>query len=180
MKKNKFKSKIVKLDLGCGLAKKKGYVGLDSVKLPGVDIVADLNKKLPIEDSSVDEVLARFVLEHVDNIFFTMEEIHRILKPGGKLTAFIPYWNSYYTFADLQHTRGYVENSFDCFTEDGAREYSSLNYYTKARYRIDRLELEGGRLYWMLRLVGLDGIAKRYLNNIVSTIHLEMRAIKKG
>jgi ubiquinone/menaquinone biosynthesis C-methylase UbiE len=169
----------VKLDLGCGPNKHKGYIGLDAVKLKGVDIVADINKKLPFQDNTFDEVLARCVLEHVDDIFFTMEEIHRILKPGGKIVAFVPYWNSYYTYADLQHKRGYVENSFDCFTEDGAREYSGLNYYTKARFKMEFMDVEGGRLLWLLKKIRLDGWARRYFNNIASTIHFEMSAIKK-
>jgi len=32
----------MKLDLGCGLKKQEGHVGVDSLSLPGVDIVADL------------------------------------------------------------------------------------------------------------------------------------------
>lgn len=169
----------LKLDLGCGPNKHKGYIGLDEVKMPGVDIIADLNSRLPFKDNTFDEVMARCVLEHVDDIFFTVEEIHRILKPGGKLEIYVPYWNSYFTYADLQHKRGYVENSFDCFTEDGKREYSNLNYYTKARFRMEKAQVEGGRLLSILKLLRLDRFATRYFNNVASALHFEMIAIKK-
>ena len=31
----------MKLDLGCGLKKQEGHVGVDSMALPGVDVVYD-------------------------------------------------------------------------------------------------------------------------------------------
>ncbi|MBI5224933.1 class I SAM-dependent methyltransferase [Candidatus Micrarchaeota archaeon] len=168
----------LKVDLGSGLFKPEGYLGLDIVKMKGVDFIADLNKRLPFADNSFDEVRARFVIEHVDNVFFTMEEIHRILKPKGKLSIFVPYACSFNTYADLQHRKGFNEKSFDAFTETGEREYSWHNYYTTARYYIDSVDLEGGRLYKFLKIFGLDGIANRYLNNVVATVHVEMRARK--
>jgi hypothetical protein len=34
--------KNMKLDLGCGTKKREGFVGVDSMTLPGVDVVVDL------------------------------------------------------------------------------------------------------------------------------------------
>ena len=36
----------MRLDLGCGLKNKEGHVGVDSLSLPGVDVVADLRVAL--------------------------------------------------------------------------------------------------------------------------------------
>jgi len=33
---------VIKIDLGCGGAKKEGFIGLDNVPAPGVDHVLDL------------------------------------------------------------------------------------------------------------------------------------------
>lgn len=33
----------MKIDIGCGNSKRSGYIGLDCLKLPDVDIVHDLN-----------------------------------------------------------------------------------------------------------------------------------------
>ena len=46
-----------KLDLGCGRSKKAGFIGLDCLVLPGVDIVHDLTKfPYPFEDGLIDEI----------------------------------------------------------------------------------------------------------------------------
>ena len=46
----------MKLDIACGTDKKPGFKGVDLVKLPGVDYVMDVNKKLKFKDNSVDEI----------------------------------------------------------------------------------------------------------------------------
>ncbi|GGM19386.1 SAM-dependent methyltransferase [Paraliobacillus quinghaiensis] len=41
--------------------------------------------KIPLEDASVDRVMAAFVMHEVDDLEQTLLEIKRILKPNGKL-----------------------------------------------------------------------------------------------
>ena len=41
--------------------------------------------KIPLEDASVDRVMAAFVMHEVDDLEQTLHEINRILKPNGKL-----------------------------------------------------------------------------------------------
>jgi ubiquinone/menaquinone biosynthesis C-methylase UbiE len=42
-------------------------------------------EQLPIEDCAVDRVFANMILHHVDNPFKVIDEMKRILKPGGRL-----------------------------------------------------------------------------------------------
>ena len=42
----------VKIDLGCGNRKVKGALGVDTVPVPGVDVVADINRGLPRPDAA--------------------------------------------------------------------------------------------------------------------------------
>jgi SAM-dependent methyltransferase len=61
---------------------KMDYRGADMREGPGVDVVLNLhNIDLPSE--SVGAVLCLDTLEHVEYPHRAMEEIHRILKPGG-------------------------------------------------------------------------------------------------
>src|SRR5687768_18070623 len=70
----------VMLELGCGRAPQPGRIGIDAIDLPGVDIVADLENGLPfIPSTSVDEIHARSLLEHLDNFEPLMREIVRVL-----------------------------------------------------------------------------------------------------
>jgi predicted SAM-dependent methyltransferase len=55
----------VKIDLGCGLSKMPGFIGVDRFALPGVEVVCDLDRGIPFADDSVDYVLASHALEHL-------------------------------------------------------------------------------------------------------------------
>ncbi len=48
-------------------------------------LIADLEKKFPIEDETFDVAVCFFTLEHIENIQNFMEECFRILRPGGTL-----------------------------------------------------------------------------------------------
>jgi SAM-dependent methyltransferase len=53
-------------------------------------VVADCEQRLPWEDNSFDRVLAIHVLEHLYNLPVTLEEIARVLRPGGVFCVVIP------------------------------------------------------------------------------------------
>ena len=59
-----------------------------------VDIAHDLNQPLPLEDSRYDTVILSDVLEHIRRPEELVGEVARILAPGGKLLASMPfmYW----------------------------------------------------------------------------------------
>ena len=81
-------------DLGCGEAPYRDlfmhyaeeYVGVDwsdSYHKTEADIIADLNKPLPIESDVADTVVSLSVLEHLYNPQLMLCEAFRILKRGG-------------------------------------------------------------------------------------------------
>jgi hypothetical protein len=106
MSKKKTKEKpLVKLDLGCGKNKREGFLGVDQYKLPGVDKVANLTKKWPWDDNSVDEVNASHFIEHLTAVqrCFFMNELYRVLKPGATATIIVPHWASCRAYGDPTH-----------------------------------------------------------------------------
>ncbi len=58
------------------------YVGADMRRGPGVDVVLDLHN-IGLPDASVGSVLILDTLEHVERPWRAMEEVYRILAPGG-------------------------------------------------------------------------------------------------
>lgn len=58
---------------------------IDFRNLPTVDIVANLEKGIPVEDESYDGVYSNMLLEHIGwrHVQQLFNEIHRILKPNG-------------------------------------------------------------------------------------------------
>ena len=94
----------MRLDIGCGKNKKPGYIGLDRVSMPGVDIVCNLEKeKIPIEDNSIDEVYSMHFMEHVTDLLVVMEEVWRVSKNNAKITIAVPYFTSVGAFRDPTH-----------------------------------------------------------------------------
>lgn len=78
---------MLRVNLGCSDDHKSGYVNVDIA--PPADVVCDLRERWPFEDSSVDELYAHDVAEHMNQIWF-MNEAFRVLKPGGKLDLAVP------------------------------------------------------------------------------------------
>jgi len=54
------------------------------------DIIADLNKPLPLKNNFADSILLFNVVYILENPTKTLKEIHRILKAGGKLFMYSP------------------------------------------------------------------------------------------
>lgn len=83
----------MKLDIGCGQAKRDGYVGIDIADLPGVDIRHDLLAfPWPIEAESVDEAFSSHFFEHVPARLRPafMSELWRVLKPDATAVIVTP------------------------------------------------------------------------------------------
>jgi SAM-dependent methyltransferase len=88
------------LDVGCGdmpyrqiiLEKARSYDGLDIEKRsPDIRFIGDIQNMQMISDQSYDSSVCLEVLEHVTNPFRAVEEIFRILKPGGVLVLSTPH-----------------------------------------------------------------------------------------
>ncbi|MFM6223751.1 MAG: glycosyltransferase [Dolichospermum sp.] len=102
----------LRIDLGCGVNKPNGFVGVDLYPGFGVDIVADLSQRFPFEDNSVDEVRAHDIIEHLPDRIHTMNEIWRILKPGGIVDISVPSTDGRGAFQDPTHVSFWNINSF--------------------------------------------------------------------
>jgi 2-polyprenyl-3-methyl-5-hydroxy-6-metoxy-1,4-benzoquinol methylase len=92
----------VLLDLGCGNKPyktiydkhSKESIGIDVQttphKNPNIDVYYD-GENIPFEDNRFDVVLCSEVIEHVKHPFNFLQEIHRVLKPGGTLILTCPF-----------------------------------------------------------------------------------------
>ncbi len=60
------------------------YIGSDLQRGPGVDCVLDL-ERLGLRTEAVGTAIALDTLEHVEQVWIALEELHRVLKPGGLL-----------------------------------------------------------------------------------------------
>ena len=129
----------MRLNLGSGDRAIGGYLSVDI--FPPADVVCDLALEWPWPDSSVDEVQALDIIEHISDKVHFMNELHRVLRPGGKAIIETPnaargagFWQ------DPTHKSGWVINSFQYF-ELGSFAHIRLarSYGIKAAFRIIQL-----------------------------------------
>lgn len=109
----------IKLDIGCGGNKQKGFIGMDKRKLDGVDIVQNL-EKFPykdIPDGSCSTILGSHIIEHIKPEFTNalFDECWRMMKEGGQLVLSTPYAGSPGYWQDPTHCNGFNEATFQYY-----------------------------------------------------------------
>ena len=72
-----------------GLASRQRYFATDIRPLPNVDFVSNA-MALPLGKASVDAMLVLEVLEHVPQPRDLLQEVQRVLKPGGTVIVSVP------------------------------------------------------------------------------------------
>lgn len=131
----------MKLDLGCGSTKRTDFIGVDCLRLEGVDIVHDLNEfPYPFAADSIDEIWMDQVLEHLEKPVRVMEEIYRICRPGARITISVPYFRSFYSVIDPTH-RNFFGVYWFCYFDPGHPFQSRYNY-SKAKFRVLHREFD--------------------------------------
>lgn len=125
-----------KLNIGAGFDIKKDYVNHDIANLQNIDVVHDLNKfPWPWDDNYFEEIIAKDVIEHLNEFIKTIEEIYRITRIGGVVKIQVPYWNSWAAQADPTHRRGFHEYTFRFF-DPNSSFCKERPYYSHARFKI--------------------------------------------
>jgi len=122
----------IRLDIACG-ANKQGpdWVGIDIQKLPGVDIVHDIETyPWPLPNECVLVSVASHIVEHINPAKFGfinfMNEIWRITKPGGQLAIATPYAGSLGYYQDPTHVNPCNEVTWSYFDPEDERTKGEL------------------------------------------------------
>ncbi len=201
---------LIKLNLGCSDDLKPGYVNVDShapkgfesmalcitsgswLTSRGLDAIvhkyrddcvytANLSDQWPLSGSTVDEIYAKDVFEHVDNASFpgnrgkiwVLNESYRVLKPGGLLEFLVPCVHmadmrmNPGAFADPTHVSFWTYDDRYYFTEEwnnpgGERGRLGPAYGIECRFAVDK---------WTLEEYGAVGERR-------SKVHAILRAVK--
>jgi SAM-dependent methyltransferase len=150
------------VDLGCGRRAQPGAIGVDLVPLPGVRVLARVGEgALPLGDGSVGRVYALNLLEHLDDLAGVMDEIWRVLAPGGRLCVEVPYFTSVSAFADPTHRRWFTYTTFEHFATPPAAGWQANRHtwFGMARFRVEHRRLVFGRAH---RALGIARLANRW------------------
>ena len=129
---NRLQSLIVRiLDVGCGINKLPGAIGIDRNSASRADVLCDLDRPpYPFRDSSFDRLQAVHVIEHVSDVIRSMEEFHRLVRPGGEVIIVTPHYTDFSSFCDPTHRWHLNSFSLRYFGEN----HGGFGYYSAARF----------------------------------------------
>jgi SAM-dependent methyltransferase len=126
-----------KLNLGCGLDIKNGWINVDRVALPGVDVVHDLEVlPLPFPDDHFEYILCQDVLEHLDFVN-VLRDVWRILKTGGVVHIRVPHFTSPNAYSDPTHKKLFTSDTFRFFVPGERSYYFDFLFCTLQNLRIE-------------------------------------------
>ncbi|GAB1436874.1 SAM-dependent methyltransferase [Sphaerotilus sulfidivorans] len=154
------------LDLGCGLQPKNPF---NAQEVYGIDVRDDAEahivkadlviEPIPFPDDSFDYVTAHDFLEHVPRLIYlpqrrnafveVMNEIHRVLKPGGVFMSFTPAFPHGPAFRDPTHVNIITEETFPLYFDDKVRWASMYGF--RGSFQILSQEWRGVHLMSLLR-----------------------------
>jgi hypothetical protein len=117
----------VKVELGCGRAKKEGYIGIDLV--PEADIQMDMFEYLQtLPANSIEAVRAYHSLEHLSKEKFVQvfKEILRTCQNGSIIEISVPYHTQYVNLGNPYHGMYFNEHTFRFFIRDKEDRYNVI------------------------------------------------------
>lgn len=119
------------LDVGCGINKLAGSIGIDRNPASRADVICDLDRfPYPFRDSSFDGLQAVHVIEHVSDVIQTMEEFYRLVCADGEVFIVTPHYTDFSSFCDPTHRWHLTSFSLRYFGED----HGGFGYYSTARF----------------------------------------------
>jgi SAM-dependent methyltransferase len=119
------------LDVGCGINKKPGAIGIDRNPASRADVLVELDRfPYPFRDSCFDAWQAVHVIEHIADVIRTMEEFHRLVRDGGEVFIVTPHYTYFSSFCDPTHRWHLNSFSLRYFGPD----HGGFGYYSSARF----------------------------------------------
>lgn len=124
------------LDVGCGTKKKKGAIGIDFNSQTDADVIHNLEEfPYPFKDDEFDLIYCDNVVEHLNDVIRTVEELWRIAKDGAKIEIVVPYFRSKYAAIDPTHKHAFTVESFSYFDPNH-------HFFQRYRYSDKKLVVE--------------------------------------
>lgn len=178
-----------KIEIGSGGRSRKGFIGIDIVQLPGVEIVADVDKEgIPLLDNSVEHLYSSHTFEHFVNFDFVMSEVWRVCKHEALIELKTPYLTNTVSLSNPFHKTHLTEYTFLFYGDQRIKlpkeiggyglQHGTANEQTPVRFRQEKVEY----IYnppWHAKSDKEKDFARRHYLNVVRDIHFILRPIKE-
>jgi SAM-dependent methyltransferase len=135
----------MKLNIGAGDTRYEGFLNCDYDDHCKPDYQFDLEHAVwPFADSTVDQVIAHHVLEHMgEGYFHVMKELYRVCKHGAVIDIRVPHHRHNYFANDPTHRRAITPDGLwlfskkyndSCIKQNAAA--SRLGYYYNVNFEV--------------------------------------------
>lgn len=159
------------LDFGCGrkpyedLFRVDEYIGLDMEQTghehahSKIDVYYD-GRRIPFPDANFDSVFCSEVFEHVFNLPEVLAELHRVIKPGGKMLITVPFcWNEHeapydfgrYSSFGIRHIL--EQQGFRVLEQRKSGHFAQVQVQLLALYFHSLIQIRNYRLAFLLRML---------------------------
>jgi len=141
------------LNIGAGEKPMEEAMNIDILDLPGINKVCDVRYGLTFDNNSFDEVYADYVLCQIgetEHFIKAMNEVWRVLKPGGLFHIKVPDARFPASFQDPMDCRYFVAETFDYFDKDHYR-FQKFHYNFKPWIIVSVENEREDRLYAILK-----------------------------
>ena len=106
-------------------------------------------------DGAFDQVRAVHFIEHASDVIRSMEEFHRLVRPGGRIFIVTPHYTDFSSFCDPTHRWHLNSFSFRYFGED----HAGFGYYSPVRLREISVRV---KLLAFWRALGFEFLVNRW------------------
>ena len=128
----------MRLNLGSGKKRMEGYINCDISEKSNPDLIVDIEKELPFEEDSIDEIFMDNVLEHTKNRLKVLDNLYKVCKNGAIIKIIVPYFAHVNSVACLDHYGRFGYRTFD--TLDKSKEKSNW-WGEETNFKIIKKEL---------------------------------------
>ena len=133
----------VVLELGCGSRRTlPNAVTVDTLDYDSVDVVGDVFAVLAlVPDGLVDEVFSSHFVEHLPDLARLVNEVARVLKPGGTMRTVAPHFSNPYYYSDYTHRAPFGLYTFSYLSDDRLLRRKVPRYVGDTGFELARVRL---------------------------------------
>lgn len=169
----------LRLNVGCARNQLPGFLNIDIDPRCHPDMLVEPGKPWPFPSGQFNFVLMSHILEHVRDPFPLLDDVWRVLRPGGHVLIVVPHGMSEQQMGTPAHVVAYNAMSFTAFTtqryetpgDHGYGAYEGKPVHPWELVRIDH-ELKH---QWPRWLVWLPTFLEPYIWNLYANIYCVMR-----
>lgn len=131
------------IEVGCGPRKRyEGSISIDQIDADTVDLVGDAREALRlIPADTADLVTSSHFFEHVEDVGGYLDEMARVLRPGGRIEVIVPHFAHPYYSSDPTHRDRFGLYTFSYFTDDRILRRRVPSYVRRSNLALRSVDL---------------------------------------